>query len=354
VRVEAEIDLPALEARLEQEYGIVAERLTYHPSGEVSYSYEVEAANAGPSGLRRYFVKIISDTRAGRFSAERLPFYLPLTAYLFNNGLFSPISPPLPTCTGGLWSQFAGRPLIVHPFVEGRNPEAEWDQPEIQAQMGGLVGRLHALTPQLGLAVPYYEAFTLPFEADLLRGLAALDQITRHDSPGKQALKALLLPKRPTALHLLDRLHSLGQEARATWSPQVLCHTDIHSANVIQRPDGALIILDWEGAMLAPPEYDLFIFNGPAFSDFLQSYRQALGPVQLHPARFAYYFFRRNLEDMTDFLIRILFENNDPAQDEYDLEGMRQLCFDGWEWLERGVFFEHPAEIFCAPNAHSG
>ncbi|MEZ4836015.1 MAG: phosphotransferase [Caldilineaceae bacterium] len=47
--------------------------------------------------------------------------------------------------------------------------------------------------------------------------------------------------------------------------PHVLCHTDIHTANVLVDPGGDLHIVDWDQPLFAPKERDLMFFvqNGP-------------------------------------------------------------------------------------------
>ena len=57
----------------------------------------------------------------------------------------------------------------------------------------------------------------------------------------------------------------------------------------------------------------------------------------LSASRFAYYFHRRNLEDLTDWVVRILDENTRPDQDRGDLDGLQHDCLDGWPDLENAV-----------------
>ena len=43
----------------------------------------------------------------------------------------------------------------------------------------------------------------------------------------------------------------------------VVCHADLHNGNSLIAKDGALYIVDWDTAMLAPPERDLmFVGSG--------------------------------------------------------------------------------------------
>lgn len=94
-----------------------------------------------------------------------------------------------------------------------------------------------------------------------------------------------------------------------------------------------LTLLDWEGVKLAPAEHDLFAFTGPDFPDFVEAYWRAGGVGRLHADVIGFYLHRRNLEDLTDWLVRILHENNSQAQDEADLAGIRSECMEGWPHL---------------------
>jgi hypothetical protein len=96
-------------------------------------------------------------------------------------------------------------------------------------------------------------------------------------------------------------------------------------------------ILDWEGAMLAPPEHDLFHFVGERFDLFLASYEQVCGPVHLDGDLFGFYFYRRNLEDLTDWVFRILVENTDEERDRNDIKGIVEDCISGWPYLESTI-----------------
>ena len=88
--------------------------------------------------------------------------------------------------------------------------------------------------------------------------------------------------------------------------------------------------------MLAPPEHALFAFAWEdRFIDvFLPNYKREFGPVSLNSDVFGFYYYRRNLEDMTDWLVRILYENTHEEQNRNDLDGLVEDCISGWAYLE--------------------
>ncbi len=89
--------------------------------------------------------------------------------------------------------------------------------------------------------------------------------------------------------------------------------------------------------MLAPAEHDLFFFTGEHFPSFLNEYGRAFGPVELNGDVFGFYFYRRYLEDLTAWIVRILYENTDDEQDAHDLAGIREDCLGWWPHLEGAI-----------------
>jgi thiamine kinase-like enzyme len=70
----------------------------------------------------------------------------------------------------------------------------------------------------------------------------------------------------------MPQIHSIGKmlliqvvqclALRPILSGSEVCHTDLHGENLMVDDRGNLYILDWETAMIAPPEHDLFFFAG--------------------------------------------------------------------------------------------
>ncbi|MGC9371564.1 MAG: phosphotransferase family protein, partial [Paracoccaceae bacterium] len=107
-----------------------------------------------------------------------------------------------------------------------------------------------------------------------------------------------------------------GVEGRA-----VICHTDLHGENLMRGVDGHLYILDWEGAMLSPPEQDLFFFVGDDtfVPFFLPAYEREVGPVTIDGDLIHFYYLRRGLEDLVDWIRRILSGEGGGERDASDL-----------------------------------
>lgn len=332
MRVALSIDQACLREHIAERYGLQVETLDYLPVGEVSHNFVAQSTNG-----RKYILKLLDQSRLARTCVEHLHPVLPMLRELRETSLLTAIPAPVCALDGREMAPFGTYTLVLLHYVEGTNPDEETlHQPEIWRQLARLVARLHRATDKLQTACPFVETYTLAFEAELLGGLRALEQVGLDARQGMRDLQALLAPRTDEIIRLLDRTKRLAAKAKALAPPQVLCHTDIHAMNlVIHR--GALTLLDWEGLKLAPAEHDLFALTGEDFPAFLRSYRRAGGVRELHPDTFGFYFYRRNLEDLTDWLIRILYENDTAAQDRLDLAGLRSDCVDCWPYLEPSI-----------------
>jgi Ser/Thr protein kinase RdoA (MazF antagonist) len=322
----------ALGPALEGQYGLRGPRLIYLQRAWIAHCYAVDAADG-----RRYFLKAYDDLEQALSYTRDLAFYLSLSHQLCAQQIL-PAACPLRARDGRLFVPLDGGLLILFDWIEGRLVEYGPLPDEILVRLGTLVGTLHTSTPRIALPGAPREGFEIPFEEDLLRGLDDLSQVGAGNRAAQQTLQDLLVPRRDQVLALLDRLHGLQAAARAQNAEMVVCHTDLHGGNLILDAEGTLHILDWEGALLAPAEHDLYTFAGDRrFEElFVPRYREAWahaglqGTAEPDPTRLAFYMYRRNLEDLTDYVVRIMYEENGPAQDDEDLQGLADDCIGAW------------------------
>ena len=109
-----------------------------------------------------------------------------------------------------------------------------------------------------------------------------------------------------------------GPSARPTLTSTIAVNPEVASREL----DGELILLDWENAMLAPIEQDLYFIAGEQeFWDvFLPNYVKGGGQPDLDPDLLGFYWHRRLFEDIAGFLTRIQAGDGDEARDREDLE----------------------------------
>jgi spectinomycin phosphotransferase len=333
MKIEPPIDHQFLLDALKRNYGIDAVELRFVPVGFVTSSYIVICPGQTPE---RCFLKVWNTSRWGTIGAGRLDTYLPLTEQLGKLELNVPRF--IRTKSGARKTRAGDLTLVLYEYLPWPTLD-QLDPPpaDLDAQLGRLTAQIHQATPSIDCTGLLREQFDVPFAETMLACLDALETISSQHRPGQQALRRLLLPHKGRILALYDRLQELGRQARALKPPLVLAHTDLNNSNLLLSGSGELVVLDWEGAMLAPAEHDLFIFTGKNFAPILRAYRQAAGPIPLHAETFGFYFYRRNLEDLTDWLVTILRENTTGEQDQIDLNGIQHDCIDGWPHLEAGI-----------------
>jgi spectinomycin phosphotransferase len=189
---------------------------------------------------------------------------LDITRYLADSGLERVVA-PIPTSTGRLSVRVGGLELVVFPYIDGR-PAIEGRLTDSQwLEYGRLVRAIHDARLPARLA---RGAARETFGGEAAAALLALDPaISGYDGPDpvSRDLAAAWHLRRTEILALVTRAEALRLEIRRR-RPQpelVLCHSDVHVANVLVGTDGSLAVVDWDDLRFAPRERDLkFIVPG--------------------------------------------------------------------------------------------
>ncbi len=332
MRPEPIIDYNRLRAALRAAYGIPAHNVRYFPTEWADYCYIIEDTK-GP----RYFLKLhprqTIDTAS---AASAVDFYLPLVRALHDRGILPHVPYPLPTLTGELTAAFDAYQLILVHFIEGEVlGQKRLQTAHFLRKIARQVGTLHASTPQLqDIPNPLVERYALAFTPMLYDVLDALPTFEAQ-TEGQQQLRECVLPRRQQFLDFVQRAQTLQAHAQARDKRRVLCHTDLHGWNMMLDASDTLYLLDWENAILAPPEHDLFFFAGePDFWEvFLPEYERIAGPATLDAGVFGFYYYRRTGEDITEPMIHILRGNGGDEGDAGNLD-IVMGCFNGLPAIE--------------------
>ncbi len=245
-----------LEHAIATAYSISVRACSFHQTaGFASTGYVVDA-----TGGRKYFGKMWHDPSVAMPGEARRIAVLRLKRALAERCPELHVPGPLLTRDGQLWTTCAGRPVALFPFVPGvglpRDPT-----PAQRRALGQALAALHRSTPKLADVLPGRETFTLPFEPVLRAALAG------HDAPTD--VRSRIMPRRDDLLAAIERARALADEIRAEPNSFVLCHTDMSGDNVIVQPGGELSILDWDEALLAPAEADLWSLDEITLAAYL-------------------------------------------------------------------------------------
>jgi spectinomycin phosphotransferase len=284
------LDPRVLAAAVRAGFGIEANGFTFVPGFDMqAASYEV-ASTDGP-----WFAKV-------RFGpVADAPLDVPRA--LLDAGV-SNVLAPVRTVTSALWHPMAdGRTLLVYPFVAGRNATEAGMTDDQWRTFGTALRAVHdsGLEARFADRLPA-ETFVLPSAAMVRSTLA---QEPSLDSVAAERLRAVLFEQRGRIGQMLDRAAELGGRLSAKPFARVLCHADIHEANLLVADDGRIFLVDWDGPMLAPRERDLLFVIRGGITRRVERHEEAwffegYGQVEVDREAIVYYRYERLLEDIAE------------------------------------------------------
>ncbi len=285
---------------LEARYGLCVRTLEEVPAGWSAMALRAQTDRGD------LFVKVYDRNRPStRVWIERLDAWLPVAQWLGENTpLAAHMSVAIRAEDGAVRVDDRELILLVYPFIRGETlREARLTREQARA-LGRIVGTLHACPVKLPFpAERLTETYEFPFCTAMRAQL------------GDDSARALVAPHAALLGERIDELEARAAQLKKDRPESVLCHTDIHGWNLMQAEN--LILVDWEGLLLAPPEADLFSFTeafffGYAWDDILLGYREVRPGFVLHEDILKTYRLRRRLEDIDAFLESILSDNLAP------------------------------------------
>jgi spectinomycin phosphotransferase len=276
-------------------YGFDVAGVEFLPIGYEAtvWIYRVDTADGGA-----YFLKL------RRGVAD--PATLAVPRLLREAGV-SQVVAPVPAQSGGLHAPLDEQHfLVVYPFITGHN------------------------AMETGLDAAQWEAFALPWAAMVKRLDADITNKTFND-PVQQEFAAFWRGKQAKIRQVMAQAEAIAQQARAQAGPIVLCHTDIHTANVLIGVAGALYIVDWDAPLLAPKERDL-MFIPQADSIEGTAFYHGYGPAEINRVVLDYYRYEWAVQELGDFGERVFcIPGFGEATRRDSLRGFKQLFAPGGE-----------------------
>jgi thiamine kinase-like enzyme len=316
-----------------QGYGIELENIMFLQRGFGGDCYRVETGGAGS-----YFLKVHDPLANQSTAASSQDFYLPLMHQLHSRQILQNIPHLVQTMDGSLSLELGANRLVLTDFIEAELVGFV-DLPEpILTRLAEHVGVLHNSRPKLEFEHPFIDQFEIVFEDELHKSFEILAELPETAAPGQKLVKELILPRQDQITADLAILNGLQSYARNTDKPKVICHTDLHGGNLMTDGRGTLYILDWENALIAPPEHDLFFFAGEKsfWELFWPHYTRHFSGASIDPEILRFYYYRRALEDVADFIFRILRGENSPERDQQEIEWMME-CLEGMPQIDGTV-----------------
>ena len=295
MREDPRFDAALIAECLETHDGLAIDALSYLPIGPDMRAFVYRAtARDG----RDWFVKV----RIGPVNEASLL----VPAALNERGIHDVLA-PLRTRSGHLSRRLPnGDSVILYPFIEGENGKIvglsneqwrEFGEALRDVHASGLEARFRDLLPR--------ETFALP-SAALVRQLSALVRETEFESPAAREFAAFWRDQQPRVDAMLNRAESLGRALQAKPFDLVLCHTDIHAANILVGDDGRIWLIDWDAPLIAPRERDLLFVIGSRIARAVEPFQEDLffegyGPTEIDRDALIYYRYERIVEDIGEF-----------------------------------------------------
>ena len=309
-------------------YDLPLQSITFFPEGEDSYGYVVVSETG-----EKYFAKASTSVPNSR---------LQIASCLRNECDISGIVAPLETQNGALsvpWQNFR---VALFPFIEGKSRWDLWkvgkDFTDTELSLtAALLATIHGCPDAVASNNLTVTTYNLPLRQELHIVLEAPEQIPPQNQYQKQLLDAIA-QHRSEILQTLERYDSLGRSASALQTPFVITHGDPTPGNLIIDAENRLHIIDWDGVCLGPPEKDLVSFTGERFDIVLESYlAERRNGAALHADIFGFYIYEWTLNEIRDYGTKILFNNNDAQQNEYNWESLQDYLPPDRKLMEDGI-----------------
>jgi spectinomycin phosphotransferase len=335
MKVKFNIDDSVLSEAVTTRYGLQVKKTCFLPEGDISYAYIVTCEDGS-----KYFLKLFDkNTETGRERILSSDFYLSATWQMYNEKLCEKICYPIKNLDNSFKTDIGLAVIVLFNFIEGRTLSDDYPFSRfVLEKVAKGMAEVHKTTSKLKLNNIRIEDFNFAFEENLVRMLYELESTSEYSDEYKQALKEYIIPRKKKVLDFLDNLHRYQQSAKNGSKDMVLCHGDMWGGNFILDNSDNLHFIDWEGAVVAPPEYDLrnYLFDDVEF--FMEKYREQRGiPVNLDSNLFAFYFHKSHLSNLTNWMFRILYNNQDSEQTQSDLNCIGEHCMDRWVWVDDAV-----------------
>ncbi|MBA2679443.1 MAG: aminoglycoside phosphotransferase family protein [Ktedonobacteraceae bacterium] len=221
---------------------------------------------------------------------------------LYDQGITSVVA-PLPTRSNTLWTRVEDWNVIVYPFLVG---DTSWTgmMDEQWKDLGSIFKRIHqVILPSSGFESLRNETFDPTEYTHWIRAFEIQHlQEVAEESVSKRALRLSWIAHQPAIHMVVSSMEKLAGVLQSQALPFVVCHADLHPANLLRDQAGRVFVIDWDEVMLASKERDfLFINEIPANNDALPgtpAFFQGYGQVDIDWTALTYYRYERVIQDL--------------------------------------------------------
>jgi spectinomycin phosphotransferase len=295
-------------SRIQDEYELRIIELTFLPigadMGSVVYRIIADDGTA-------YFLKL-------RKGFNEIVVTIPL--FLKSQGIQEIIA-PFETKSKQGWADFGEYKMILYPFIEGKNGFEMELSDSHKRTFGAALKKIHEvqLPFELQSVIPQ-ETFS-PQWRERVKEFQRQVENSSFSDPNATKLAEFIQSRRNEINRLIERTEELASELQSKFHEFVLCHTDIHGANILITDNGQCYIVDWDAPLLAPKERDL-MFIGGGIDDIWKSkqdesiFYEGYGRTNIDFTVMAYYRYERVIEDLAAYTEQLLLTDEGGADRE--------------------------------------
>ena len=266
------------------------------------------------------FLPLGHDYNAGVYrvvSEQGTPYLLKVTSrslyepsclvprYLSDQGITAVVA-PLPTRSNALWTRLEDWIVIVYPFLEGDTSLTGMTNEQWQ-EVGTIFKRIHqVMLPPVGFESLRKETFD---PAEYARWVRAFETQHAHSEGGsvsERALRSSWMAHQSTIHTVVTSLEQLAGILQRRSGPYVICHADLHPANLLRDRAGHVFVIDWDEVMLAPKERDFLFVREPQADPFFQGY----GQTEIDWIALTYYRWERVVQDLIEYAQNVFFRGD--------------------------------------------
>ncbi|MGZ6389115.1 MAG: phosphotransferase enzyme family protein [Ktedonobacterales bacterium] len=222
--------------------------------------------------------------------------------YLWDQGVTSVVA-PLRTRSGSLWTHLEQWVVTLYPFIEGETTWAGMTDDQWR-EVGSTFKRIHqTVLPRNGFESLRRETFV---PTEYARQVRAIESQFIHSRGGggasEHALRSSWMAHQPVIHTVVSTLEKLAETLQKQGLPYVICHADLHPANLIRDPAGHVWVIDWDEVMLAPKERDFLFVGDPPTNGSggagTPPFWQGYGPTTIERVALTYYRYERVIQDV--------------------------------------------------------
>jgi spectinomycin phosphotransferase len=312
---------------LNESYSIQVSEIKFLPVGNdaSAFSYRVETRDGNS-----YFLKLKT-----KFSN---PAALLVPRFLKDNSIQQVVA-PLSTKGQKLSAEMDGFTIILYPFISGIEAMKAGMSDKQWTELGSVLKRIHSTGLPADLSRYVRREDFVPKWSKLAMDLHRQVDVRNFEDRYQKELAAFWRENNEIIQTLIRRTEAIGQHLRQTDPEFVLCHSDIHTANVLIAPDQDIFIVDWDDTLFAPKERDLMhVLDGNSIrTREEQMFFAGYGTVEFNQPALAYYRYEWCVQEIGDFGNRVfLMEETGENTKQDAVEGFMELFSHG-DVIERAL-----------------